>query len=490
MINLALERVAGGEQKRRVELETLRSEIESDQAIYLERQRRQASKTFYHFGRLPIELASVIFSDVVDSNPAQVVGLSHVCRDWRRVVLEMPSLWSYLALSGRNPVAKAKTWKGRSCGRLKSLSISGENPRAMYALETLADTPFHRLHSLSLTSVDWGKFRQTLPLLSNDIIRQLETIKVDQATWTPDVDWFFELPDLQVRNLSLVTTDLNWRSLSDNCEHLVTFSYRGWFHQEYLPDLFALLHHNAKLEKLHLNMAIKGPTMFSPEQERRKPLPETFSVLPNLVELSLEGPELVPESLIAVMVPSRLQVLHLTKCPGPLDEALIHLLTREQPPHLQELVIDRCVIRDAHILAQILSDAPSLKVLRLMHLYNIKPVLDALSEPAKDSTGLPQVSLPQLERLDLSYCPEIRDGPIMRIVKLRIPPSPQLQEGQQPVTEAQVDGAASPSVQPCQLASLTLHGCDISGDVLPWLRKHVSRVDYKYATKKQANWKR
>lgn len=490
MIALALERVASREKNRRVELETLRSEIEADQAIYLERQRRHASKTFYHFGRLPIELASVIFFDVVNSTPAQVIGLSHVCRDWRRVVLEMPSLWFHLTLSSRNPGAKARAWKERSGGRLKSLSLHGENPRAMYALEVLNDIAFHHLRSLSLTSVNWRTFRKTLPLLSNDIIRQLETIQVNQTTWMPGVERFFELPDLQIRNLSLVTTDLNWRSLSDNCEHLSTFSYHGWFHQEYLLDLFALLHHNAQLERLHLNMTMNGlTTVFSPGQERRKPLPEIFSILPNLVELSLEGPGLIPESLIAIMVPSQLQVLHLTKCLGPLDEALIHLLTCEQPPHLRELVIDRCVIRDAQILVQVLNDAPSLKVLRLMRLYNIKPVLDALGEPVKDSsTAIPRVLLPHLEKLDLSYCPEVRDGPVMRVVKLRIPP--QTQEWDQSIVETQNDNTVPPSVQPSQLASLALHGCEISGEVLPWLRKHVPKVEYKYATKKQANWKR
>lgn len=479
MINLALERVKIEDHKRRSEFETLRSEIESLQTAYAAKQRQLASRTFYHFGRLPIEIASAIFCDVVEVDYTQVVGLSHVCRDWRRVVIEMPALWSHLSLSSRNPGAKAKLWKQRSRGKISSFTLHGGRAEPIWALDLLNDVPFDHLRSLCLTDVDWFQFRKRLPLLTNDAISSLESFHIDGVSWVPSIDWLFELPSLQLRSLTILNTDIDCRGISNTCTDLTTLCYQGRFNQAYRTDLLALLHRNPKLEKLHLNMAIKSTTIIQPERERRIPLPESFCILPNLLELSLEGSELMPETLTSVMMPSKLQVVRFTKCTGALDDALRHILALRISPHLQELVIDRCIINDPSNLIKLLHGATSLRVLRLTSLYNIKGVLDALSEATPDSTGAPHILLPSLLQLDLSHCPEVRDGPLIRVVKFRIPPQQDLAEE-----------APSSYRQPPQLTSLALHTCDISPDVIQWLRKQVPHVDYMYATKKQASWKR
>ena len=480
MIGLALERVKPGDTKRRLELETLRSDIESLQASHAEKQRLRASETFNHFGRLPVEIASMIFCNVVEFDHTQVISLSHVCRDWRRVVVEMPALWSHLFLSHRKPVAKAKLWRERSKGKIKVLTVGGTHTETVWALEALADISFDHLLSLRLIEVDWRNFRGRLPAITNDVIRGLESFHIEHAVWLTGSEWYYELSDLQLRNLAVINSDLNWRSLSDHCTGLTTFCYQGWFNRNYRADLLALLHRNSKLEKLHLNMSIRSTMTFSLDQERRIPLPDSFSILPNLRELSLEGSELTLEALTSVMVPSKLQVLKIAKCRSPLDHALESLITLGIPQHLQELVIDRCTIEDPQNLVQLLHDARHLEVLRLTGLNNIRSVIDALSEPK--STSAARIPLPKLIRLDLSHCPEVRDGALIRIVKLRMP-------SQQDTADVSVPGITS-SQQPLQLVSLVVHACDISPDVIQWLRKQVQHVSFVYATKKQARWKR
>jgi len=181
--------------------------------------------------------------------------------------------------------------------------------------------------------------------------------------------------------------------------------------------------------------------------------------------------------LFCKLICPNLQSLHISKWTGTIDAALDHVLTTSAAANVEELIIDRCSLSDPAALVRFLESAKSLKTLHLLGMSKAGAVLGALAESRSG------ILCPQLAHLNVSQCPDIRDGSLIRLVKARLPfESPHS-------TEEEVKPQALQ--QPSPVVSLILDGCQtVTADVLPWLRKNVAYVRCQFTTKKQAGWKR
>ena len=112
MVDMALERVKPEDEKRVAEFTALKEQIVQARDAELARRRRKASEEYYHFGKLPLELATAIFASVLEDDPAFVVVLAGVCRPWRDAVLAVPTFWRTLVLSTKEPALVAAGCSG------------------------------------------------------------------------------------------------------------------------------------------------------------------------------------------------------------------------------------------------------------------------------------------------------------------------------------------------------------------------------------------
>ncbi|KAJ6559105.1 hypothetical protein DFH09DRAFT_1316868 [Mycena vulgaris] len=126
MADMALSRLDPSDSKRRQKLNELKQEI-------LEHRRRQV----YHFGKLPVEIITVIFEMVVDLDWSQVLTIWSVSKHWHIIALNTPNLWSTLVLTHRHPVRHAQRWVKRSKGRVRELSLRSTLPRFTVNLDGL-----------------------------------------------------------------------------------------------------------------------------------------------------------------------------------------------------------------------------------------------------------------------------------------------------------------------------------------------------------------
>ena len=473
MVKLAIERVKPTDTKRRVDLEQLRDEIQAADAAFAEKQRQRASRSFYHFGKLPVEIAATIFTYVVEADHTKVITLSHVCREWRYVVTGTPSLWGHLVLcSSKRAEHKARLWVSRSKGKLKALTIR----RGVQLLlpDPLRSTSWNDLRSLCVEGfLSPSPSSQFLNQLLVSTIHQLHTLELDTSP-LPLTKILRETRSLQLRTLACRRMPIPLHVFGDKCESLVSLLIH-----DASPDSNAVLwtcHRNPGLESLDLWHSDHLATSIRTGRE----LPEKIE-LGKLTRLSLGGR--YPLSPFRSLVCSELRELHFHKTPEALDSLLRHFLDTSALSHLEDLSLERSVLSDPAILVTVLQAVPHLRRLSLTHLADIKPVLDALSATQPDKSVL----CSSLSEIDFSHCPSIRDGPLIRMVKLHIPEAtPSLVNKHSPSHEK---ATSLPSIS--KITSLTIDGCsEISAEILPWLRQHVQIVRCQYATKKQAGWKR
>ncbi|KAH8104943.1 hypothetical protein DFH11DRAFT_1550698 [Phellopilus nigrolimitatus] len=112
MVELALDRLKGSNEKRRVELDALKQQALKD---------LEPPPCF--FSKLPVEICSDIFALVADKSNAKMLALTLICRGWREIILNMPSLWRRLVLTSKTSGKKVDAWLKRSRGTLSSLEI-------------------------------------------------------------------------------------------------------------------------------------------------------------------------------------------------------------------------------------------------------------------------------------------------------------------------------------------------------------------------------
>ena len=124
-LELALERIPPEDERRRTELLALREEILASRTEAERKAHEAKSKRMCHFAKLPVELATEIFTLVLENDPSRVVLLAAVSRSWRNAILATPALWRNLIVPEKNAVRKITLWRERSRNKLTELSIRG-----------------------------------------------------------------------------------------------------------------------------------------------------------------------------------------------------------------------------------------------------------------------------------------------------------------------------------------------------------------------------
>jgi F-box/TPR repeat protein Pof3 len=465
MVDLALERVKHDDTKRRDELNCLKDEALRLRDSAVERNRRP----FCHFGLLPVEICSEIFKEVVSCDPAQVLVVSSVCRQWRVVALNTAALWGTLVLSGKHLVARANLWVKRSKGQIRELCVLPGDALFTKNLDLLNSLSWEVLRTLKLDS-------NTLLLPPISALSTLESLEISRSPDSMGSNAFLarSKPNNSLRSLTLNQVYFDWAILLPHFNNLVSLVIRQVVSGR--PDLIlAVLEANPKLERLIVDSTYVEATEAALASPIRLPrlthlescgTKDTMALLYNLVDC--------PSLQKLILSRHRLQ-----------SGVFVHVL--ETP--LTELRIHRCGVA-ASTLIPFLRLSSSLETLELSHLSGVaNEVAEALAAVAGDSTttierGSPMC--PSLAYIDFSHCDDLKSGPLVRLVKSRLHPvsaeksSSVAEENQAPLVPAAA-----------QISTLIVDGCPlVDSSVLPWLRSKVQTFSCVYMTKKAAAWKR
>jgi hypothetical protein len=197
----------------------------------------------------------------------------------------------------------------------------------------------------------------------------------------------------------------------------------------------------------------------------------------------------------SISMPS-LRILRLVCVYGGADLILQSLLD-QGPVVLTELSLHSSNITTSKLIS-LLEATSSLETLELTHVDDhANAVVEALANcsPPRDSTinttvdkPTPHMTVicPSLKHITLSGCSDLTSGPIMRLIKSRLPrdvPDPQLN------LESTTTDNTVPAI--AQIETLVIDECpDIEPEILPWLRSKVGSVSCVYVTRKAAWWKR
>lgn len=490
MLDLALERVASEDSHRRVELLAFRDEIVAAHAAAEKRDQERKARLVCHFGMLPVELATEIFALALANHPAHVVLLAGVCRTWRHTIISTPSLWSTVVLSSRNGLKKIRTWKERSRNRFVEISIL---TRDDLVLKELQDIVWSKLRRLILR----GIVPETRVLLSSivpaTIFSHLDVLDAEADGLMRPFPWLNGDSQSSLSTLTLSDISLDWEGLSNACHDLQSLTLHYIIHKfPPLHRLRSLLHSNPKLSKLDLYSA-NISSVYSSENgedipaERR--LPELLR-LPSLLELRVKHQVAVPAFLTSFTAPF-LEKLYLEMSYGSIDYYLDYLHAMGSTATLKELRLQHCALTAANMIA-FLEHANALEFLELSHLGGNQAnlILEELATRGRSAPSSPDHGpsqrpplCPSLQYVNLSHCPDIKSGPLVRLVKNRLPLDGGVQQESQESTEH------PPTVTP--ITTLVVDGCNgVDPEILPWLRSKVPTIRCVYLTKKQANWKR
>ncbi|THH02566.1 hypothetical protein EW026_g295 [Hermanssonia centrifuga] len=490
MVDMALKRVKQSDAKRCQELEALRAEIE----LAGEKQLQDRRRTFYHFGKLPLELATTIFGLIVESDHASVIRLARVSREWRAVVLETPFLWSTLSLSSRHPVAKAKTWKQRCGGLLKRLHVRSGDMTTIWGVQELRTTPLSFLRALSLTEVRMDHFFNILPTCTPLVIQNLEYLELDSLIAQKDIYKLCAGEHMRLQTLIAKDTPLDWPALANNCSKIRTLTFRAWFDETNLPDFIWLLHRNKQMETLEICFLERLPMhlpLLCPSIPRD--LPARID-MPHLTRLSFTGGSGLSSIMFLPYLTLRhVQSLQFSKIRVPLDAYLRRLQEDGAITSLKEFKMNHCMLADPAVLVKLLHDATQMETLELECYSDAGHIAEALAEgtrvpcsESQDPSRPSTVLCPRLTRISFAHSLDLREGPLIRLVKLRniLPINPTV-DAVSPVPQASADGIS-------KVVSLVIDGCArVEGGTVSWLRGHVPDLSCRFDVKKEVrrrNW--
>ncbi|OCH94700.1 hypothetical protein OBBRIDRAFT_831531 [Obba rivulosa] len=488
MADLALERLADGDNKHRSELLDLKDQITNA----IEEKEKEASRTADHFGKLPLELATLIFSLALSDNHSWVVQLAQVSKSWRATILEAPALWDILVLSHRSPAKKARFWKERSNGRIVELCIREQFHRTPWALDQLRDVSLDTLRKLRIDNFSVSLLRAHIPAFTSEVLRNLNVLDVSRLTSSDpnSLLWLWSEPNMQLQNLVVQNTSVDWPNLAQHVTHLRHFTFQGPLYFNCMPDVLWLLHSNPNLVELKLFI----DNLIEHNSSGRDP-PDAVR-LASLAHLELQivsRDQTLNNLLLSLELPA-LRTLRISKQVSSLDASLTHLLHCQSTTLLAELRISRCHFSSTAML-QLLRSAAALEVLELSHIGGNQAniVLEALAtpqqsdSPSEEREDSPSTTTlcPVLHHLDFSNCPSVTGGPLLRLVKARLQGIEENKPHDSEVPKTTQSQHAAP------ISTLIIDGCTaVDADILPWLRSKVSKVSCIYMSKEKARWKR
>ncbi|KAK7024399.1 hypothetical protein VNI00_016340 [Paramarasmius palmivorus] len=448
VLDVALPKLSYADQQGRDALTSLENEVRETRRRYT-----------CHIGTLPIELLAEIFQYLVDGDSTNALTVTRMSRHWRNVALNTPSLWQTLILSKKSPVRKCEHWIQRSKGRITEL-------RLLKALSSDLDwKPYHlrgiqweHLRILRIEELDMAGFLEetenirSLPRLKTlDIKDTAETVSRSHfiARWSPTVQ---HLSVEGTRSYAVLPFQNPYHSLLSLTLRRVCI--------DTLDNLYAVLELNPLLEVLCLEGIVETfdnrpksdltlPHLHTLEVSFCTPTAFTFLTLPSLKKVYIKG--------------------------GATIDAILKKLLDNGSRSVEELSIIGCAL-SSKLLIRLLSTNPALESVTLNYLASASnPVIEALASSQSDI-----ILCPSLQHIDVSRCPDVSTGPLIRLVKSRLP-----------INEHRSDegDTASPVVNP--IRTLRVDGCPgIEAKFLPWFREQVESFSCVYTTRKEASWKR
>lgn len=447
MIDLAFERIGDSDVTERVKLDTLKLQIVNS------KRRVRAS---HQSGRLPVETFGEIFKLLAATDITRVIVVSLVCRYWRAVALNTPSLWRTLVLTASDPAGKVKEWTKRSQGHVRELCIRAgfhtTNVRLSAALQSF---PWDRLQICRLDQASAVAIQSILEdlsmtrVLSNLV--ELEATGLHAGRVMPKRIIRAKLPSLILRDIWLRWDDITTNEL---VSLVMTNSriYAG-------GSLLSVLKANPMLEKVVLEFrdhTFRVGSMSS--------IP-SFS-LPHLTHLELAG---VPGYVFhAITLPS-LRVLRMARVTS--ADLLLGSFLHQGPVSLVELRIQSSSITSIMLIA-LLAVASSLETLELSNVDGrATTAVEALTIVPSHTT----LVCPSLTHIIFSACPGLQAGGLIRLVNSRLP-------------KPQLDSAIASEVDTStvvQIETLVLDKCpDIEPEILTSLKGKVKSVSFVHATKR------
>jgi F-box/TPR repeat protein Pof3 len=475
MVTMALERIKADDTKRRVELSKLKEDVLDAQRQVDEHKRRVQ----YHFGKLPTEIFAEIFRLLVSEDHTRLLVLLHVSKAWRDIVWHTPSLWDTLVITHRNPTRKVALWINRTKGRIRELRVRVHVLRNLdWSFDSLRGLKWDKLRVCKIEAWDLAQYLESISM--SHILFTLDDLQIDDLSApSPDRCTLFpENSGLRVLNMS--HCHLSWSVLAAHVGNLTYLAAHGC---DGGNEMLLALEANPNLETL----IIESSHNFAP----LPPSHTTPLLLSKLTHLEVEGAD--GSSILEQLSFQNLRILRIYRVTGSLDYGLCDALGKGLN-NLVELRVSRCSVTPA-ILISLLQQTMLLETLELSHLsYTVNEVIEALTIPLPVSTNdglLPENSdgaaakmmCPFLAHLDVSHSPDIKTGPLVRLIKSRSPNT---------VDVASNDGANSSVAHTmAKIVSLTADGCPlIDPDWLPWFRKSVQTFSCVFMTKKNAAWKR
>jgi F-box/TPR repeat protein Pof3 len=492
MCSLALERL-GGDAKhdgRRRELTALRCQVEA--------------RTRCPITGMPVELLLMVF-DLV----CRPVTVSLVCRRWREIALSHPTLWHSLVLaeSSKKVLHKVQEWRRRSRGQVQKLTIRKslggvvliplDDHQMMHPddlamrdkiIAELRRLDLAHLKACDLENVDvalflaglWGDTSSPSP-------QCLEILSVSQSL--PGRGPPFGMIECtipvwtNIRALKISNMKCHWMAFTVFVRGLTSFEYNISGSPIDFEPIRYLLQANPTLEKL-----VVGTNTSSPSHAIDVPEP---LIMPHLRHVELSGVAVSPLSTRNLSLPS-LQVLRLSQLPGP--TMILENLVGDPETSLADLVeltMKNCSFQTLH-LTLALFYAPRLEVLQLKGDFDANAVAESLSSQSPTLPPLPTsksrghvptelpILCPSLTVLDLSGSPNLRTGPVMRLVKERLGLAASQDGG-----KYRLPGQDSDQLVSC-IRTLKIDECPhIEAEILPWFRKNVSQFSCRYATEKR-----
>ncbi|EDR13378.1 uncharacterized protein LACBIDRAFT_322978 [Laccaria bicolor S238N-H82] len=419
MVDMALIKVSPGDEKKRLELTSLKETV----GLALEAVVAQRKSAQNHAAMLPVEIFGEMAKFLLSSDPSALITLLHVSRSWRDVVWSTSALWHTLVVARCRPGEKVKLWVERSKGRIRELHILRSASESHWDGQHLDGINWEALRICKVQGWHFSNFLHENSL--THILANLDTLEFDHIGAIRTLREVLFAKDMKVQHLTLSHVLVSWQNLT-----------------------------NPLLETLVLDF----PSYSLMPPRHNKEVALDFSYLTRL-ELAK-----MPQ----------LQVLILQGLRTPVDDGL-QSLTRHGSVHLTDVVLRRCSVANSNHLISFLESLPLLKNLELSYTTNVAHnLLQALApEPSLDNSGTATADqntlmCPSLTHLNLTHCPEVKTGPLVRLVKSRL---------------------AQPEMT--RIVYLTVDGCDhVEADWVKWFREKVPNFSCVYLTKKAATYRR
>ncbi|EJD06140.1 uncharacterized protein FOMMEDRAFT_153520 [Fomitiporia mediterranea MF3/22] len=407
-----------------------------------------------YFSKLPEEMSTEIFALVVDSDNANVLTLTLVCRAWRDIIMRSSRFWRNLVLTPTTRLKQADTWLQRSGGTVTTLHITGgfsfstrpsmlrrANPDIWSRLETLKITS---QTSVCFSSLPPGTVEQ-LQLVNLELVLamlysgtwvalgKMDKSRLQRFMLHANSNEFMPMPSVDFFCTSLTALEL--------CS---TFSAK---------EILWFLKGTPMLESLDLTPSPSqqvNPGQIDPVELtylRHLRLDHLWHPNKTLTVIRARGPLVIPQYL------TKLEHLLLSSCVVPAADFVALLRTATS---LRALEIPRCSFRDGD--------------------ENV--VIEALARPMsmEEEQGTSQmICCPQLQTVNLSRLRRLKTDLVVLLVKAHLlgATSPHDELGL-------FSSLEEPQVKLRRILTLVVDDCPpFESNALHWLRDVVTHFSYK-----------